>query len=127
MTKISIYFILIFSFLSVTVSSQTFERQILTSTDDAEEKFDGSDVLTSSSDLELMYDDFNDQGLQTIGLRFDNITIPTDATILNAYIQFTADGNNSGDITITIKGEDVANSSSFSDTNNNISNRVTNC
>jgi hypothetical protein len=125
MTKSSIYFILVFSFFTVTVSSQTFERQILTSTDDAEEKFDGSDVLTSSSDLEMMYDSFNDQGLQTIGLRFNDITIPSSATISNAYIQFTADGNNSGNITIIIKGEDVAISSSFSDTNNNISNRTT--
>ena len=83
--------------------------------DDAEEKFDGSDVLTSSSDLEMMYDTFNDQGLQTIGLRFDDITIPSNATISNAYIQFTADGNNSGNLTIIIKGEDVANSSSFTD------------
>ena len=124
MTKVSVYFILAF-FLSVPVSSQTFERQILSSADDAEEKFDGSDVLTSSSDLEMMYDTFNDQGLQIIGLRFDDITIPSNATISNAYIQFTADGNNSGNLTITIKGEDVANSSSFTDTNNNISSRAT--
>jgi len=124
MTKIHIYFILVFLFFSKNVFSQTFERQILTSTDDAEEKFDGSDVLTSSSDLELMYDSFNDQGLQTIGLRFDDITIPSNATISNAYIQFTADGNNSGNLSITIKGEDVVNSSTFSDNNNNISSRV---
>ena len=124
MTKVSVYFIFVF-FLSAPVFSQTFERQILSSADDAEEKFDGSDVLTSSSDLEMMYDTFNDQGLQTIGLRFDDITIPSNATISNAYIQFTADGNNSGNLTIIIKGEDVANSSSFTDTNNNISNRAT--
>lgn len=123
MTKVSVYFIIAF-FLSAPVFSQTFERQILSSADDAEEKFDGSDVLTSSSDLEMMYDTFNDQGLQTIGLRFDDITIPSNATISNAYIQFTADGNNSGNLTITIKGEDVANSSSFTDTNNNISSRA---
>ena len=124
MTKVSVYFIIAF-FLSAPVFSQTFERQILSSADDAEEKFDGSDVLTSSSDLEMVYDTFNEQGLQTIGLRFDDITIPSNATISNAYIQFTADGNNSGNLTITIKGEDIANSSSFTDTNNNISSRAT--
>lgn len=125
MTKFNNYFLLIFFLYGLNVFSQTFERQILSSPDDAEEKFDGSDVLTDSSDLELMYDTFNDQGLQTVGLRFDNIAIPSNATITNAYIQFTADGDNDGNITITIEGEDVVNSGSFVDATNNISNRTT--
>jgi hypothetical protein len=34
----------------------TFQQSITSSTDDAEEKHDGSYVTTSSSDLEMMYD-----------------------------------------------------------------------
>jgi len=62
--------------------------------------------------------------LQTIGLRFDEITIPATATISNAYIQFTADGDYSGDLTMTIKGEDTANSLPFASVSSNISNRA---
>jgi len=125
MTKFKNGFLLILFLYGSTMLAQTFERQILSSSDDAEEKFDGSDVLTDSSDLEMMYDSFNDQGIQTIGLRFQDIAIPANATITNAFIQFTADGNNDGALTITIKGENIANSPSFVDATNNISNRTT--
>lgn len=125
MKKITYSFFVFLLMCGLHVSAQTFERQILSSSDDAEEKFDGSDVLTDSSDLEMMYDSFNDQGMQTIGLRFQDIAIPANATITNAFIQFTADGDNDGVLTITIKGEDIANSPSFVDGTNNISNRTT--
>jgi hypothetical protein len=113
---LSLYYNLVFT--------QSFERQILASTDDAEEKYNGTKVTTSSSDLEMVYDSWNDQGLQTIGLRFDDITIPSTSTILSAYIQFTADGDYSGDMTLTIKGEDNANSLPFADLFSNISSRA---
>ena len=103
----------------------TFQQQILSSSDDAEEKFDGSYVTTSSSDIEMMYDSWNSQGLQTAGLRFDNIVIPANATIVDAYIQFTADASTSGSMSITIKGENVTNSATFSNVTNNISSRAT--
>ncbi|MCJ8288838.1 MAG: metallophosphoesterase [Crocinitomicaceae bacterium] len=106
------------------VSAQTFEQYIQSSADDAEEKFDGSYVTTSSSDLEMMYDSWNSQGLQTIGLRFDNIAIPANSLITNAYIQFTADGSSSGNITMTIQGEDISNSLTFSNSTNNVSGRT---
>ena len=116
---------LLLSTLFIHSQTFTFQQSIISSTDDAEEKYDGSYITTSSSDLEMMYDSWNSQGLQTVGLRFSNITIPTNATIVNAYIQFTADGSSSGNIDITIKGEDIAYSSTFSNTPNNISNRNT--
>ena len=115
---------LFISFCCNFVFAQSFEQQIISSTDDAEEKDDGTNVTTTSSDLELVFDSWNDQGLQTIGLRFDEITIPPNSTILSAYIQFTADGDNSGDLTISITGEDSANSLPFSDSFSNISSRA---
>jgi hypothetical protein len=106
------------------VSSQTFEQKIQASSDDAEEKFDGSYVTTSSSDIEMVYDSWNSQGLQTIGLRFVNIAIPSNSVITNAYIQFTADASNTGNVTMNITGEDVSNSLTFADITNNISGRT---
>lgn len=117
------YLILIATLCVFSISAQTIERQILSSSDDAEEKFDGSYLTTSSSDIEMVYDAWNSQGLQKLGFRFENITIPSSSTITNAYIQFTADGASSGNMTMTIKGEDVANSTTFSNTTNNISAR----
>ena len=61
---------------------------IYLSTDQTIGKFDGSDVLTSSSDLEMVYDTFNEQGLQTIGLRFDDIGIEPIAIDINTVKSF---------------------------------------
>ncbi len=116
---------LLLGFASQQGLTQTFQQRIQQSTDDAEEKFDGSNITTTSSDIELVYDSWNNQGLQTIGLRFNNVTIPANATITNAYIQFTADGSTAGVHTLKIKGEKVANSVTFSNTANNISSRTT--
>tara|TARA_B100000795_G_scaffold258785_1_gene233192 strand:+ start:1441 stop:4191 length:2751 start_codon:yes stop_codon:yes gene_type:complete len=127
MKKLSLIIWIILSINGLAVSAQTFffQQNILSSSDDAEEKFDGSYVTTSSSDIEMMYDSWNSQGIQTIGLRFDNINIPANASIIDAYIQFTSDASTSGGLNITIKGEDIANSSTFVNSTNNISGRVT--
>jgi hypothetical protein len=124
MKKLTFLLSFLFSINGFITLTQIFERQILTSTDDAEEKFNGSYVTTTSSDIEMVYDSWNSQGLQKLGFRFDNITIPSNATITNAYIQFTADGASSGSVTMTIKGENIANSTTFSNSANNISNRT---
>jgi len=58
------------------------------------------------------------------GLRFRNITIPQGATVSNAYVQFTATGNNEGDGgPFEIYAEDADNSAAFAATANNISER----
>lgn len=106
------------------VSAQKIEQSIQASSDDAEEKFDGSYVTTSSSDMEMVYDSWNDQGLQKLGLRFRDMKIPVNSIISKAYIQFTADGASSGNVTMTIKGESAANSAQFINASNNISNRA---
>ena len=119
-------FLSVFSIFLLKLSycqSFTFQQSIQSSSDDAEEKFDGSYVTTSSSDLEMMYDSWNSQGIQTVGLRFDNVTIPSNSTILNAYIQFTADGSSSGNMVVNIKGENTGYASSFANSTNNISSR----
>ena len=100
-------------------------RTISTSTDDAEQM--NSSSYYSSSDLELTYD-HGGGSQQTIGLRFTNITIPADATITNAYIQFTDEGANeagsTGAITITVEGESSSDAVTFSSASNNITDRT---
>ncbi len=104
--------------------SQNFSTnsRVNTGNDDAEEAQSGTMYLTSS-DLELVYDDYQSAGNQKVGMRFVGLGIPQGATITNAYIQFTTDETNSGSSNLTIRGEDVNDAAGFSSSANNISNR----
>jgi PKD repeat protein len=106
--------------LSVTTpNSGSIDARIIQSTDDAEQRSDGSMYL-NSTDLELTSDG---SLVQTVGMRFVNIQIPPGATILNAYIQYEVDETNSGATALSIQGESTADAASFSSTVNNITSR----
>ena len=83
------------------------ERRIAGSNDDAEDYVDvgaGADS-PGSSDLEMPYQHPPADG-QVVGLRFLNIAIPKGATIINAYVQFTADNEKltGGPVNLIING-----------------------
>ncbi|MGA1796336.1 MAG: PilC/PilY family type IV pilus protein [bacterium] len=88
--------------------------------DDAEEAANGK-VSRSSSDLELVRDGSD----QTVGIRFQNVTIPPEADIAGAYIEFVVDEKKSGPTSLTIRGEAMDDPPRFSKSNRNISNRTT--
>jgi len=77
-------------------------------------------VYLTSSDLELVYDGSN----QTVGLRFNGITIPKNAQINSAYIQFQVDEVNSEVTSLTIWGEAQDNPGTFLSTSRNVSSRL---
>lgn len=89
----------------------TTSSRINDENDDAEEGWSGY-MYTSSSDLELVYDDWL-TGDQLIGLRFEGLNIPKGATITSAYIQFTVDETSSESTEIKIQGEKSTNPASF--------------
>jgi len=95
---------------------------IASGSDDVEENQSGVMYITST-DIELVYDSYNSNGNQTVGLRFLNLGIPKNASILDAYIQFTVDEVASGACSLTIKGENNDNSSAFTTTIFNVSSR----
>lgn len=98
-------------------------KRILSSTDDAEERQTGGVIDITSSDIELV-NDGTTPGNQTVGMRFTGINIPKDATIVNAYIQFWVDENTHTAATnLTITGEAIDNSSTFSTAGYNLTNR----
>ena len=72
--------------LTVGSSVTTLEVRVAASSDDAEETASGRMSLTSS-DLELVYDGSD----QTVGIRFNGVTIPQGASIRSAYVQFQVD------------------------------------
>ncbi|PSW03729.1 metallophosphoesterase [Photobacterium lipolyticum] len=120
----AIYYIfvipVIFCLLTVEVSAEPtiLEVRVSASTDDAEEKTSGGMRLTSS-DLEFVYDG----GDQTVGMRFNTVTIPAGASITDAYIQFQADETNSETTSLMIEGVAEDSTPTFSGTFGNLSSR----
>jgi hypothetical protein len=100
--------------------STTLERRVDAKSDDAEENGDG-EVDLGSSDLELV----EDEGAQTVGMRFRNVTVPPGATILNAYVQFKVDEKSTPSTSLQIRGESSGNALTFAGADGNVSSRPT--
>ena len=64
-----------------------------------------------------------DDESEPIGLRFQNINIPKGTIITKAYLEFTAEDDDSGDADWVITGQAADNPPTFDDTSDNISNR----
>ncbi len=99
----------------------TIEVQVSASSDDAEERSTGRISLTSS-DLELIQDAANQQ---IVGMRFAGLNIPPGAVIQNAYLQFQADETGSDPTLLTIHGQAIDSTPTFTSTSGNISGRST--
>jgi VCBS repeat-containing protein len=103
---------------SIDVTGPTIEVRVSASTDDAEEASSGGMDL-GSSDLELVLE----SSVQTVGIRFNGISVPQGANILNAYLQFQTDEENTEATALIIQGEDVDQATTFTSTSGNISSR----
>jgi hypothetical protein len=99
----------------------TLEVRVSNSNDDAEQRQSGGNVSLTSTDLELVYD--GSKGNQTIGMRFNNISIPQSAVIKKAYIQFTTDEVSSESTTLKIEGEAIDHALAFTSADYGITNR----
>jgi len=110
--------------ITVGVTNESTSSRINSGDDDVEEGESGA-MYMNSSDIELVYDSYNSNGNQKVGLLFRNLGIPQGATITSAYIQFTTDETNSASCNLTIRGHDADNASDFSTSSNNVSNRTT--
>ncbi len=117
------FIVLLFGTAKASTQTQSISIQVSQSSDDAEESEDALDILLESSDLELVYDDFSDQFNQTVGIRFTDVFVPTNAIIQNAYIQFYADDTGNEQTNLTIRGEASASSQTFINSPGNISSR----
>ena len=99
---------------------EVIKKRIAASADDAEEAESGSVVL-NSTDIELVAD--RSRGNQTVGLRFRGITIPRNATIRHAHLQFKVDEVNTEGTALTIRGQATDNAPAFSTSRGGISAR----
>lgn len=89
-------------------STAVLNIPITASADDAEEAASGS-VSRNNGDLELALD----ATPQTVGLRFQSVSVPQGATILSAYVQFRADEKSSTAVTLTIEGQATDSAGTF--------------
>jgi len=107
----------------ITVGVTTATFSIVTGNDDAEEHYRG-DVGLMSTDLELSQDANNGRQQQLIGMRYQNVSIPKDAIIQSAHIQFTVDETaNVNPSNLIIVGELSSNAATYAATSGNISSR----
>jgi hypothetical protein len=98
---------------------EILELRVAASSDDAEERASGG-VRLPSRDLELVYHGSN----QTVGMRFNGVSIPREATIVNAYLQFQVDETTSVATSLTIEGENIGDAPTFGSSKRNISSRT---
>jgi hypothetical protein len=95
------------------------DRAVAAGTDDAEENTASGWMNLTSSDLELVTDGTIDQ---RVGMRFANLSIPPNATITRAYVQFTVkEAVGSTGLSLTIKGFAHDNTATFTTATSNIS------
>ena len=99
----------------------TISVQVEADDDDAEENLSNGSVSLGSSDLELIQDSSK---VQAVGMRFQNVTIPQDATVQSADIQFTVDETDSGPISLEIRGQ-TGQALAFTSSSNDVTNRPT--
>lgn len=97
------------------------EVAVASSSDDAEQRSSGT-VNLGGADLELVVDGSNQQ---TVGIRFAGVTVPRQAAISTAYVQFTADEKSSGSAALTLRAQDADNPGTFTTAKNDVSSRPT--
>jgi hypothetical protein len=96
------------------------ESRIAAGSDDVEESPTGGMSFTSS-DLEMVVDGLE---LQKVGLRFNNLPIPNDETIVRAWIQFTADEKQSEATSLSIRAQAIDHAPAFQSSTSNLSSRA---
>lgn len=100
----------------------SLDIRVNASSDDAEQYVDGNSaglVDLNSSDLEMVFE----AATQTVGMRFNAVSIPPGATITQAYIQFTTDETGSAGATLQVWGQASDNAPTFTSAAGNISAR----
>ena len=99
--------------------------QAITSITDVRVSAGSHDAEESSLGVVLLTDTVLDLGgvNRLVGLRFANVQVPKNAPITRAYIEFTAAGADSADVTLQIEGEAQDSTTIFTAAPGNISAR----
>ena len=90
----------------------TITQPVNSSANDAEQSASGP-VSLNSTDLELVNDNAQAAGDQTIGVRFENLALPPGSVIASANIQFSADETQSEATALTLRAQAADNAGSL--------------
>ena len=101
-------------------NSGVVDATIVASADDAEQVVSSGAVTLASGDLNLPLDG---NRLQMAGMRFSGVTVPQNATITRAYVQFQADEVSTGPVTLSITGQLATDAAGFTTATSSISSR----
>jgi hypothetical protein len=101
------------------VLPQVLDVAVSKSADDAEERPTGR-VRLGSSDLQMVV---AGTATQVVGLRFAGLSLPPNATIVNAYVQFRVDEVTTAAASLTIQAQAADDPGSFTTATGNISSR----
>ena len=93
----------------------TLTRSVSASSDDAQET--GGTMALTGANLNA------NSGNQIVGLRFTNVTIPAGATINSAYLTVNITSGSYDDPNLTIRGSGEADTTAFTSTANDITDR----
>jgi len=107
-----IYLFSLVALMSSLLQATVLDVRVNTSADDAIEEIGSGNLYSDEVQLDLVVYPSGDVP-QKVGLRFVNITIPPGSTINNAYLEFQADQDDSGQTDITIVGESNANPTTY--------------
>jgi type IV pilus assembly protein PilY1 len=110
------------STVPTTSSCHQIVRRVNQGSDDAEERATGTGGMTLTGSVQLIRSGSQNQ---IVGVRFQNIKIPSGATITSAALEFEVDSTNTASTSLTIKGEASGNPTTFLDSDANISSRST--
>jgi hypothetical protein len=105
--------------LHIEYTSNAVVVRVADSSDDAEEADSGS-MYVDSTDLDLLNDDD-----RAVGIRFQNVSVPSGVLITSAYLEFVSEETDSEATDLVIKGEAVDDAPAFSQTDNDITSRAT--
>jgi len=100
----------------------SLDLSILIATDDAEEN-EAGEVVTVSTDLELVDDPMTWGSNQVVGIRFQVVNIPAAATITSARLDFTVDEPTSEATDLLVQAQSGADPLTFSEGNGDITSR----
>jgi hypothetical protein len=98
------------------------EVRVAARSDDAEERSSGI-VKFTSKDCELVEDPTQSGAYQTVGIRFNGLTIPQSSLITTAYVQFEAAGADNEVTLLNFHGEASDNAVTFDSVDFNITSR----
>lgn len=108
--------------VTIAQAAQSLMIQITNGADDTEEQTNGT-IQLNSSDIEIV--DEVGFSLQTVGVRFRNVTLPRNATIVSARIEFEVDEASGGVANIAITAENTANPAVYGTSAFNLTSRAT--